>query len=199
MGLRSNERRASLSLLCAQTHESPFPIHAVDTPTTSAEGARTRRGREKDRQRVSLCTETNSATKRRGARAYPARSGSGGGGRCRRRRGGARRGRSRHCGPCRTSARARCSPPRPRPPPPFSLPSPPTRRDPRGKPWMAGAEGGRGAPILACARSHGRINHEGCLPRRAAPVALPCLVGSFGWQLGASRLAWPPSDGGANY
>ena len=54
-------------------------------------------------------------------RAYPARSGGGGGGRRRRRRGGARRRRSRHSGPCRTSARARCSPPpRPRPPPSLS-------------------------------------------------------------------------------
>jgi hypothetical protein len=108
-------------------------------------------------------------------RAYPARSGGGGGGRRRRRRGGARRRRSRHSGPCRTSARARCSPPpRPRPPPTLSLLSPfptsaSTRRNPRGNPCIAGAEGGRGSPILACARSHGRIDHEGCphdAPRR---------------------------------
>jgi len=35
-GVKLKERRASLSLLCAQTQESPFPIHAVDPVTTSA-------------------------------------------------------------------------------------------------------------------------------------------------------------------
>lgn len=84
---------------------------------------------------------------------------------------------------------------------PLPLPLPPSlslsssaskRRNPRGNPWRVGAEGGRGSPILACARSHGRIDHEGCphdAPRRAAPLV---LAGSFGWQLGASSLAWLP-------
>ena len=127
-------------------------------------------------------------------RAYPARSGGGGGGRRRRRRGGARRRRSRHSGPCRTSARARCSPPpRPRPPPSLSLLSPfpasaSTRRDPRGNPCIAGAEGGRPRLPNPGVREIPRTDRpRGLSPRRAAPVAPPGLAGSFGWQLGASN------------
>ena len=35
-GVKSNEGRASLSLLCAHTQESPLPSHAADPATTSA-------------------------------------------------------------------------------------------------------------------------------------------------------------------
>lgn len=35
-GVRSKEGRASLSLLCAHTQESPRPSHAADPATTSA-------------------------------------------------------------------------------------------------------------------------------------------------------------------
>ena len=159
-------------------------------PPLRAHGKRKRGNRHRDQP---LHRDEQRDQTMKAARAYQARSGGGGGGRRRRRRGGARRRRSRHSGPCRTSARARCSPPpRPRPPPSLSLLSPfpisvSTRRDPRGNPCIAGAEGGRGSPILACARSHGRIDHEGCLhdaPRRWHP---PGLAGSFGWQLGASN------------
>lgn len=36
-GVKSNDGRASLSLLCAQTQERPRPSHAADPATTSAE------------------------------------------------------------------------------------------------------------------------------------------------------------------
>jgi hypothetical protein len=35
-GVKSNEGRASFSLLCAHTQESPRPSHAADPATTSA-------------------------------------------------------------------------------------------------------------------------------------------------------------------
>ena len=35
--VKSNDERASLSLLCAQTQERPRPSHAADPATTSAE------------------------------------------------------------------------------------------------------------------------------------------------------------------
>lgn len=72
---------------------------------------------------------------------------------------------------------------------PLSLSSSASKsRDPRGNPWLVGAGGGRGSPILACARSHGRIDHEGSVPtpRRAAVLPPLVLAGSFGWQLGVS-------------
>ena len=103
MGLKSKERRASLSLLCAQTHESPFPSHAVDTPTTSAAGARKRKGKNHNREPLHEGKQRNQTT---APRAYPAKSGGDGGG-WRRRRGDARRGTSRRSVPCRTNALAR--------------------------------------------------------------------------------------------
>jgi hypothetical protein len=36
-GVKSNDGRASLSLLCAQTQERPRPSQAADPATTSAE------------------------------------------------------------------------------------------------------------------------------------------------------------------
>lgn len=175
MGLKSKERRASVSLLCAQTHESPFPSHAVDTPTTSAAGARKKEGEgEKNHNREPLHQgkQRNQTTARR---AYRAKSGGDCGG-WRRRRGDARRGTSRRSVPCRTNALARslAAPPRllglglglPFPP---SLSSTAPRLSAAIRAGTLGAEGGRGSPILACARSHGRIDHEGCphdAPRR---------------------------------
>lgn len=35
-GVRSNDKRESLSLLWAQTHDRPFPSHAAEPATTSA-------------------------------------------------------------------------------------------------------------------------------------------------------------------
>jgi hypothetical protein len=93
----------------------------------------------------------------------------------------------------RSLARCTTTPPRPRPRPPL----PPVsllhrsaskRRNPRGN------VGGGGRPRLSNpgVREIPRADRSrGLSPRRAAAPPL-VLAGSFGWQLGASSLAWLP-------